>query len=522
MTDSTPTVRTATVTVTVIVSPFNESPPTFTSAPYSVSVAENVAVGTSVQQITASDADTGLLHGTLRYSISGGNVLGHFAVDSSGLVSVAQSLDREATSSYSLTISVADDAAGAADEHIVTTTLTVTITDFNDNVPVFSPVTYTASHVETAPAATPLVTVTASDGDDGVNANLVYSVLSGDVDNIFEMSGADLQLQAGKSMDYVTRQTHHLVIHVTDQGVPALTAQAGVVISVISVNANPPVFAGGNVSLSAISETTAIGTSVYQAVATDVDGGANGVITYSIYGGNVPADSFAIDSTNGNILVWSLLDYDTPPVDYTLIIKAEDGGGKNDTVWVYIPLSDENDNTPNFGAAIFNLNVDESVAVGTNLAPAILATDGDSGANGQIAYSLVGGDGTATFSIDSSTGVLQTTTALDYEAKATYSLIVQAVDGGATVNSATCLVKIAVNDVNDNSPVFTPVSVTVSLTEAAAVGTSLMTVVANDVDSAGNQNNAVTYALTSSFFQINPSTGEITTSTALDREAIAR
>ncbi|XP_041349529.1 cadherin-23-like [Gigantopelta aegis] len=518
--DSTATIRTATVTVTVLVSPFNESPPTFTSAPYSVSVAENIAVGTSVQQITASDTDQGLLHGTLRYSITGGNGLGHFTIDSNGLVTTAQSLNRETTSTYTLDISVADDVTGAAEEHIVTTTVTVTVTDVNDNVPVFSPVFYTASHVETTPAATPLVTVTATDGDAGANAILVYSVSSGDIDNIFEMSGTNLQLQAGKSMNYLTRQIHDLVIEVTDQGATPLKAQARIVINVLSVNANPPVFAGGSVTLPAISETTAIGTTVYQAVATDSDGGANGAITYSIYSGNVPADSYAIESSTGKIIVWSLLDFDTPPVSYTLIIKAEDGGGKNDTMSVIIPLKDENDNVPNFGASIFNVNVDENVAVATNLAPAIAATDGDSGVNGQIAYSLVGGDGTSTFSIDATTGVIATTVAVDYESKKLYSLIVQAVDAGTPANSATCLVLITVNDLNDNAPVFTPVNVTISVTEAATVGTSIITVVANDVDSAGNQNNAITYALTDAFFQINPSTGEITTTAALNRESI--
>ncbi|KAH3880448.1 hypothetical protein DPMN_004362 [Dreissena polymorpha] len=261
--------------------------------------------------------------------------------------------------------------------------------------------------------------------------------------------------------------------------------------------------------------------------ATDSDKGGHGDIRYYIRNGNTGV-AFSINPFTGNIYVANVLDFDVAPTSYTLRLEAEDTAStqtdtRTGTVTLIIVLTDSNDHTPLFTQDLYTTTLDENVANPTSVLT-VLASDDDTGSNGAITYSVVGGTGSILFSVHATTGVISTQATIDYEANIEYDLIVKAVDGGTAPLSATCFVRIAINDLNDNSPKFPAAHITVEITESTPIGTSVVTAVATDVDSLTNNNNVVVYSInpSSSKFIVNPSTGVITTNDALDRESQAR
>ncbi|XP_041349525.1 cadherin-23-like [Gigantopelta aegis] len=514
------TPRTVTAMISVIVDPVNEATPVFTPATYTKTLLENAAVNDLVITVAATDPDKGNQHGTIRYTIVTGDGLAQFKIDaSSGVISVAKPLDREAIGSYTLSVSGTDSVPGAAEAKSSFTTVTVTINDVNDNTPMLTPSSYASSVLESAVSGTTVLRVTSTDDDTGVNGSPLYSILSGNTNSEFEFVGNELLIAAGKSLDYESITSYYLTIEVKDQGTTALSSTGIININILSVNEFPPVLVDATKMIS-ISEMTPAGANLYNASASDSDSGTDGTFTYSITNGNT-GNLFYINSLSGEVYLFGILDYDTPPQSYSLTIQAQDSGGLSNTMVLTVQLLDENDHTPVFTANTYNAQLDENVAGGTSVTR-VTANDNDSGVNGQVTYAIKSGDGLAMFDIDPTTGEIKTKAAasIDREVKDQYFLVVEAADGGTTSLSSSCLVKISINDLNDNKPIFTPENFTVSILETSIVGTSVTTVIAVDADSSANGNNIIVYTLTDTYFTVDSASGQVDTKAVVDRETI--
>ena len=188
--------------------------------------------------------------------------------------------------------------------------------------------------------------------------------------------------------------------------------------------------------------------------ATDGDEEDDPVLLYTL--GGVDAASFDIDRTDGQLKTKAKLDYETKNV-YRVTVTATDPSGASDSTDVTINILDINDNAviiiigpgngnsaPSFGAASAVRSVAENSASGTPIGSAVAATDAD---GNTLSYSLSGADA-GSFTINASSGQLSTSSSLDYETKATYSVTVAASDGQA---SATIAVTINVTDVSESS-----------------------------------------------------------------------
>ncbi|KAI8782077.1 protocadherin Fat 4 [Biomphalaria glabrata] len=516
----TPTAKTCTVSVVININPVNEFPPIFTSATYYASISESTALDTSIAQVTATDADIGLLQGTVRYYIVSGDAQQQFAIDqSTGKIKVVKALDREAISTYSLGVRAKDDDPGSANEKSADAVVQIDITDVNDCTPVFNPTLYTVDVLESAnfgPAVI-LKTFTVKDDDIGANAAMTITITSGNTGNKFSISGTSLILSG--QLDYETIKSYELVLTVTDGGTPSRNSAGRVLVNVLPANDMAPLMTVSTATTT-IPESTSVGTLVYDADATDIDAGVDGQITYSIASG-VTNNEFVIDSASGELYVGSLLDYDTTPNTYAIIIKATDGAGESDastsTTSLSIILSDVNDNYPQFSLTMFIFSINENVAVGTTVGT-VVVTDKDVGSNGAVTLSKVGGNGLNFFDIDATTGVVTTKTTIDYETFSVFYLTVKAQDGGTPSLTSTGLVKVTINNMNDNNPNIVPVEFAVIVPENAITGTTAMTYVATDKDT-----NIDVFSLSTanSFFLVNSATGEVTTKAALDRETTA-
>ena len=144
-------------TVTVTITDINDETPTFNSASYNGHVTENVAIGSSVMTVTASDGD--VADTSLAYSLSGSNS-SHFSITSNGLIQTATNIDYEAVQVYSLTLTATDNANNTG-----TTTLIISVINAVDNDPVFSSSSFSASVSEDSIPGTSVIRVTASDDD---------------------------------------------------------------------------------------------------------------------------------------------------------------------------------------------------------------------------------------------------------------------------------------------------------------------------------------------------------------------
>ncbi|XP_076447693.1 protocadherin Fat 4-like [Babylonia areolata] len=519
--DSLATVKTSTVTVAVHVQPVNEFSPVFSPLSYTAVLPEDSAAGTSVQTVTATDSDQGSLHGTVRYSIVAGNGPGAFSIDSATgkITTTSVGLDRETADSHTLTVRASDSQQGDASVKTSDVTVIVTVTDVNDNKPLCTPAEYKASVTEPSVVGATVVTLTVTDDDEANHANSkpYLSVTGGDASGVFGINGMDLVL--AKEADYETQTSYTLTLTVTNtDATPPLSSTCTVHVSILPFDEFPPVLSVPNHSTSLV-ETTAIGTVVYDADATDADKGLGSSVTFSIISGNTNDDFYCYPDT-GVVVVWNQLDYDTPPQSYTLTVEAKDDGGLTGTMWLKIVLTDSNDQTPVFTQNVYKVTVNENVPTGTQVV-VVTAEDTDTGVDGTVTYTAVSGNGMSLFAVNPGTGAVTTATAtLDREVRRDYSLVVRASDGGTPPLTSTAHVFISLNDLNDNAPVFTPQDFIVSVSEDAPVGTTVTTVTAADADSSAS-NNVFTYFLAHTDFAVDPSSGLMTTTKLLDRETKA-
>ena len=187
-----------------------------------------------------------------------------------------------------------------------------------------------------------------------------------------------------------------------------------------------------------VAENTDAGTNIGTPVAaTDAD---DDTLSYALSGDD--AMYFTIDRM-GQIMVGAnaMLDYETK-TSYMVTVTANDPAGASGSIMVTIMVTDANE-APSFPSATATRSVAENTAAGMNIGAPVMAMDDD---NDTLSYTLSGTDA-ASFSIDSGTGQLMTSAALDYETKMSYTVMVTAMDPASA--SASTTVTIMVTDVDE-------------------------------------------------------------------------
>lgn len=500
----------------------NDNPPAFAAPAYTASVSEDLPPGSDVVTLMARDADDGP-NAKLQYQIISGDPQDRFSVSPSGVLQTRTSLDRETQSFYNLLVSVWDLAPPPSPRFTSSVPVSVVLLDVNDCAPSFtSPRTVFVQ--ENTPVDTVLFSARAQDEDSGPNSYVEYSV-RGPAGDRFRVGTVDGDVRLLGQLDREERSNYTLTLVATDKGDPPLSSTMDVTLLVLDVNDNAPSFSQTVYRVS-VPEDTLTGTDVLQLVAADADDGANGQIRFSIVGGDGDGD-FRVDSVTGVITVARQLDRETRS-SYTLTVQASDRGTspRTDRATVNILLLDVNDCPPHFDLSPYTVHVLENSenqenqenqdSLPRNLLQ-VQARDEDQDSNGQLSYVLIGGNEDGVFSLSSS-GLLVQTRTLDRETRGTYVLLVSASDSGSPSLSGTGTVTVLVDDVNDNVPVFSSSTFHTSVPEDAPTGTDVLLV--NSSDSDLGPNAVVSYSLSGGHgrFSINPSTGQIITSSLLDRE----
>ncbi|XP_056452309.1 cadherin-7-like [Gadus chalcogrammus] len=342
----------------VKVQDINDNEPRFLDGPYAASVPEMSPMGTSVVTVVATDADDPTYGNSARvvYSILQGQP--YFSVEpKTGLIRTALAdMDRESRDQYLLVIQ-AKDMVGQMGGLSGTTSVTVTLSDVNDNPPHFYRKSYQYLVPESAPLASLVAKVKAVDSDLGSNADVDYSILDGDPLGMFRIV-TDRETQEGlltlqKVLDYEARPSYTLTVEVTNRYVdPRFVAlgpfsdRATVRLLVKNVD-EPPVFSS-DLAKMAVSEAVDVGTSVGRVSALDPDS-TNSPVRYSIDRNTDLERYFHIDGSTGVLRTARLLDRELVSLHNITVTASESlDPSQVGTSVVLISVTDVNDNAPAF------------------------------------------------------------------------------------------------------------------------------------------------------------------------------
>ncbi|XP_013393116.1 protein dachsous [Lingula anatina] len=504
----------ANITFNLQVEDVNDNAPQFTAREYRADIKEIVSAGSFVIQVNATDQDEGD-NALIQYSIL--NVPDShsdwFQIDTmSGLITTSKPIDCEVDSQPRLLVQAMDSGSPPLS---ATATVIITIRDVNDNQPAFDQSFYNVSIPEDTAAHTCILTVSASDPDCGVNAQVTYLIAT----SLGFQHPGDLDIQNGTGKICITRQLDFerkssYEFPVMAQDLDGLQTTAMVKVTIIDVNDNRPVFYP-QVYHKNVEEDSAIGTTVVLVTAQDRDSGSFGTITYSIVGGNEQG-YFTIGRDSGIVTVQRSLG--SRVGIFNLRVQAQDGGGlqSEQTANITVSVVDSQQAPPVFSRPLYSFRISEDVVPQTPVGT--VQASNTNPAAGTIFYSIESGDPHQYFAIDASSGVIRTKTNIDHETTATVLLTIQAQSGSPPIFGR-AQVNITLDDVNDNAPQFQVSNIEIPVKENVGTAHTIYQVHASDRDS-GN-NGEVRYKLLQNpgnTFQIDAATGELRLRGSLDYE----
>ncbi|XP_045495363.1 protein dachsous [Colias croceus] len=506
----------------------NDNAPEFGTSSVKVSVAESAAIGSVVYAARATDEDEGK-NGQVTYTLlSATGPANTFAVNHQhGLVTLLRSLDYENLVRHTLVISAKDGGSPTLSANL---TLVIDVQDVNDNPPVFEHDTYSANVYESEVVNAKIIEIQAIDKDTGNNARITYRIVSENNTEYFKVQPSSGWLQLAKELDRESIPQHNMTIIATDNGIPPLSATVSLIVNVLDANDNDPVFSQTNYEFY-VEENRKAGAFVGKIAASDADLGDNAAVRYSLFPSNT---SFVVNPVTGIITTKEMLDREFKH-SYSLFAEAKDQGSlpRSSRVPVSIKITDVNDNAPEIVDPREDVvSVREEQQPGAEVAR-VKAIDRDNGVNASVTYSILNDrdtDGFGVFVIDSSTGVIKTSTVLDHEERSIYRLTVAAMDGGHPPRQTIRQLKVEVLDLNDNRPTFTSSSLSFKVREDSKVGHIVGTVTCCDSDIHentinGEEERQISYLLMSltsdhspGTFEIDRRTGSLVVARQLDRE----
>ncbi|XP_069185641.1 cadherin-23 isoform X4 [Procambarus clarkii] len=536
--------------VTVHIRDTNDNFPVFKEDQYQVLIPEDAAVGATLVWVQAADPDSGTF-GTsgIRYTDLRGALADKLEMNhETGVITLKEpgALDRESVAEHYLTVEARDDLGRGNRNTVV---VKVVVEDVNDHPPVFFQRRYEARLLENSATFPEPFVITARDDDlnGTMNHEVRYTILSGDPQSNFTIHPLTGEIKPSAPLDFEAIDQEgdiryfNLTVKAFDLGERPLSSEATALVYVADVNDHAPQF-DRVLYRKAIPEDTPPGTSVTQVFARDEDGSSvNKNVVFRIQHG--AQDKFVMEADTGVISVaqGALLDPDrTEPraTTYILEVIALDGGIGTAQLQartvVNITILDVNNKLPIFKDP-GTVRVFENEDIGSYV-HRVEAVDLD--ARPRLRYSIDAESSEArneegaivkpseydfagAFEISQVEGVIRTANQLDREQVEVIRLVVvcEDIEAATEKQTATATLTIIVEDTNDNDPHFRKSFYRRSVAENAKKGTTIVTVVADDVD----KNRTISYSLQGpseilSLVKLDHETGEIVVAERVDRE----
>ncbi|KAF6082370.1 hypothetical protein HJG60_014643 [Phyllostomus discolor] len=520
--------------VEVEVKDINDNPPVFPMAVKKLFIYESRPPGSRIPLEGASDADVGV-NSQLTYILNSNE---YFTLDvkrndedikSLGLV-LKKLLNREDTPEHRLLIMAVD---GGKPELTGTTQLTITILDVNDNAPEFEKSVYKARLFENASNGTLAVIVNASDLDEGVNKDIVYSFstdTSADILSKFHLDPINGYISVKGNLDFEETKLYEIQVEATDKGTPPMADHCTVLVEILDTNDNVPELVIKSLYLPVL-EDAPLGTIIALISVSDRDSGPNGQVTCTLS----PHVPFKLVSTFKNyysLVLDSALDRESV-ADYVVVVTARDGGSPSlsATASVSVEVADVNDNAPTFAQPEYTVFVKENNPPGCHIFT-VSARDLDAQENALVSYSLVerrvGERALSSYvSVHAESGKVFALQPLDHEELELLQFQVSARDAGVPPLGSNVTLQVFVLDENDNAPALLPPGAgggggAVSQLVSRSVGAGQVVAKVRAVDADSGYNAWLSYELqpaaggARSPFRVGLYTGEISTTRTLD------
>ncbi|VEN50001.1 unnamed protein product, partial [Callosobruchus maculatus] len=504
--------------VTVNLVDANNNAPEFQQKEYLSPVPKHASIGQNLLKVEAKDLKDFGLNADIEYTVVDGNGSRYFTIDkTSGWIIVKEPVLGVGTI-FSLHVRAMD--KGTPPQHDDATVILV-VTGENEHNPVFTALSYQVIVPENEPLGSTILTVSASDKDQGPNGMIRYRISEGNERKEFavdHISGAVTILQP---LDYDTVQEYYLNITAEDLGFKPKHAIAMLTIILTDINDNSPMF-DKPIYEAYLLENKPSNSFVYQVKATDIDSPKNAIIYYSIADGT-DKEFFKINEKTGVITSAISFDYEEKNTYHLNIVAANPDSPMFSSAEVRVYVTGVNEFYPRFIQPAFHFDVSESTEVGTKIGT-VQATDQDFGDDSKVYYLFVGSSNDKGFSINAESGTITVSRRLDRETQNRIVLTVMAKNAGGIRGNDTdeAQVIVTVQDGND-PPEFLQNHYEAEISEGAKIGTKVITVKAVDKD-VRTQNNQFSYTIINGnierAFKIDPQTGDIQTERNLDRETI--
>ncbi|KAM7140566.1 protocadherin gamma-B6 isoform 14-T14 [Molossus nigricans] len=446
-------------------------------------------------------------------------------------LSLEKPLDREEQRSHRLILTALD---GGDPPRSATVRIEIFVKDINDNPPVFSKEEYRVTVSENLPPGSSVLQVTATDKDEGVNAEINYYFRSTaqSTRHMFSLDEKTGMIKNNQSLDFEDMERYTMEVEAKDGG--GLSTHCKVIIEILDENDNSPEIIITSLS-DEILEDSRSGMVVALFKTRDPDFGGNGEVICDIER-DVPFKIYSSSNKYYKLVTDGALDRERTP-EYNVTITAVDRGKPplSSSTTITLRITDVNDNAPVFQQSAYLVHVPENNPPGASIAQ-VSASDPDLGPNGHVSYAIVASDLepralSSYVSVSAQSGVVFAQRAFDHEQLRAFELTLQARDQGSPALSANVSLRVLVGDRNDNAPrVLYPAlgpdgsALFDTVPRAAQPGYLVTKVVAVDADSGHNAwlSYHVLQASEPGLFSLGLRTGEVRTARILGERDAAR
>uniref|UniRef100_A0A8C9QZ75 Cadherin domain-containing protein n=1 Tax=Scleropages formosus TaxID=113540 RepID=A0A8C9QZ75_SCLFO len=495
----------------------NDNSPSFPNHIINLEIPESAAKGVRFSIEEAHDPDLGT-NSVQGYTLAA-NI--HFVLDvrassdggKYGELVLENELDREKQDELTLTLISYD---GGSPQRSGTVVIQVRVLDANDNVPVFTQSVYKVSLQENSPLDTVVVTVRATDEDEGPNGEVTYefSHISVKAKTVFGIDRKSGEIKVAGPIDFEDVSSFEIRVNARDGA--GLTAHCKVFIEIADLNDNVPQIFIKSLK-TPLPENSPAGTEVAIIYIQDKDSDSNSKVKCYVQE-TAPFKLRPSVKNYFSLITTRELDREGES-EYNITLTATDEGipPLSSSKAIILSVSDVNDNPPAFDEQSYSAYVSENNKPGFSV-----SRDPDWRQNGTVFYSLVSSEingvpVSSILSINGETGVIHAVRSFDYEQFRSFKVHVVARDNGSPPLSSNVTVSVYITDQNDNSPqILYPAPsgnsfMTEMVPRAAHAGSLVSKVIAVDADS--GQNAWLSYQIAKStdpgLFTIGLHSGEI-------------
>lgn len=451
----------------------NDHAPVFEKDFYFSAVPKTLQLSQKIIQVVARDTMDFGKNADVVYEITGGSGMPFFSINTTtGDIFPKSLLTEQVNKKFILTVKARDSGVPVMSSN---TTVELDITEANNYSPRFNSNRFQKQISEDVAEGYLIDTITATDSDQGLNGEIGYYITAGNDAELFSINVTDGALLVKSKLDYETKTSYNITITARDKALFSKEVSRDYEIILLDVNDNKPVFDKDYYD-AYIKENSEPNAAVFRVSASDADTlYSNTEICYSLVGDLNSKTFFTINQKSGDISSSNtMFDYEQRTL-YTLLVMAfnpEKGNCESallkSVTTVYVHITGENEDKPQFVQKTYNFQVNESAPMGTSVGQ-VKAVDNDAGIDGIVYYYLEGQSNLRGFSIEPVSGVVKVSKRPDYESSPYIVLTVIAKNWGSVKgnDTDTSTVNITILDAND-PPEFSKAVYQANITENSA------------------------------------------------------